>query len=129
MTSLLDVQESLDSMVLAFFETARAYEQALSQSVNGFVVKSEDEKYVTLSSEKSTELNNLYEKVKNSIIHLKGIDLTEAQQQANLALLREEYSNLRSEIIELDSDLRNISMNIDNRLEMVSSCDKFLCFK
>ena len=100
-SSVEDIQDSFDELVLSIFEAVRSHEQdsnAIQPSQNVLAI------------------NTNYEKVKNHINNLRGLNITHEEQRKQYADLCERYTTLRSEVLVLESNLYSTVEKIDTKL-------------
>lgn len=100
-SSIEDIQDSFDELVLSIFEAVRSHDQD-SNAVQ--------------PSQNVLAINTNYEKVKNHINNLRGLNISHEEQSKQYEELCERYKTLRSETLALESNLYSTVEKIDTKL-------------
>lgn len=108
MSSIEEVQEVLDSLLLEFFESARGHEKLTDNA-----------SCHQLATEKSEKLIEIYNKLQTTIINLKGIDKTKEEQLAEIESLTLQHTTLKASVLSCEQQLRDKVKQIDSEIEAV----------
>lgn len=108
-SSVEDIQDSFDELILSIFEAVRSHDQDSSTMQPNLKVLA---------------INENYEKVKKHIDNLNGLNISNEEQSKQFTELSEKYTTLRSEILTLESDLYATVEKIDTKLTNELSDEK-----
>ena len=98
-TTIEEIQDCVDKLVLNIFEAARGHSDLSS------------------GPQRSENLISVYRESVNSINRLVGIDKTKVQQELYLAELSTEYEGLKKDVLELEAKLKELIESTDQELD------------
>ncbi len=120
-TSIDDIQDALDRLVLNIFEAVRSHPAAVQAiSDNLSVQMSEDERQLKLqmvANDKGNAIIDAYKHALSTVDRLAGIDRSREEQEKMLQDLSDQYASHRENVIKLEQTLIQLSNNVDQKLE------------
>jgi len=121
-----DVQDKVDKLVLTVFEAVIGH-KALVLKQNNDNDNSHNHNN-DLIEHHSKCIIEAYKEALNSIDNLPGIDKTPNQQEQELSLLSQQYTNTKNNVIQLENDLKQLHANINNELNELLD-DEYISLK
>ena len=109
-TTIEDVQENLDRMMLTIFEAALKSNAACTDDSSTVVAE---------AVESGRLINEAYAKTRQSIQCLSGIDRSKDQQLQSIDHLDCKYEEARLRVLQLEIELRRIGRIVDEELNQV----------
>lgn len=98
-TTIEEIQDCVDKLVLNIFEAARGHPD------------------ISSGPERSEILIKIFEESVDSVNRLVGIDKTRVQQESYLAELSAEYEGLKKDVLELEVELKKVVEVTDHELD------------
>lgn len=124
------VQDKVDKLVLTVFEAVIGHKSLIIKQNNN---NDNDNSTIIdvnkdLVDHHSKCIIEAYKESLNSIDNLPGINKTPNQQEEELALLSQQYSHSKNNVIQLENELKQLHANINNELNELLD-DDYLSLK
>ena len=124
------VQDKVDKLVLTVFEAVIGHKSLIIKQNND---NDNDNNTIIdvnkdLVDHHSKCIIEAYKESLNSIDNLPGINKTPNQQEEELALLSQQYSHSKNNVIQLENELKQLHANINNELNELLD-DDYLSLK
>ena len=113
-----DFQDKIDKLVLTVFEAVIGHKSLILKQSND----NNNDNNITIDVNKdlvnhhSKCIVEAYKETLKSIDNLPGINKTVHEQEQELALLSQQYTNTKNNVIQLEKDLKQMHTNINNEL-------------
>ena len=119
-TSIDDVQDALDRLVLNIFEAVRSHPVALQAISDTSIQMGEEERQQKLqmvANDKGNAIIDAYKHALSTVDRLAGIDRSREEQEKMLQDLSDQYASHRENVIKLEQKLIQLGNTVDQKLE------------
>lgn len=119
-TSIDDIQDALDRLVLNIFEAVRSHPAAVQAISDTLIQMSEEERQQKLqmvANDKGNAIIDAYKHALSTVDRLAGIDRSREEQEKMFEDLSNQYASHRESVIKLEQTLIQLSNDVDQKLE------------